>query len=135
MGWRGDAQESPPALILATWVFPAWEYPHACPPLSLPSLNNQLFPASWSALCWREVRVVRGVGLHQPRRDLLATMPQGADGDGAIPGAWPFQLWLAGFPPISLRKFKKNQQTSDEKDLILTQNREDRGSDVLKKGK
>lgn len=79
--------------------------------------------------------MVRGVGLHQPRRDLLATMPQGADGDGAIPGAWPFQLWLAGFPPISLRKFKKNQQTSDEKDLILTQNREDRGSDVLKKGK
>lgn len=85
---------------------------------------------------------MRGAGLCQPRGDLLAAMPQGADGDGASPGARLFHLWLAGFPAVLLRKFKKKTKTtnqknppSDEKDLILAQNREDRGNDVLKKGK
>lgn len=135
MGWRGDAWESPPALILETWVFPVQKYPSASPALLLPSLNNWLFPASLFAVGWREV--ARGFGLCQPRGDLSAVIAQGTDGDGAIPGAQPFWLWLAGFPPISLRK-KKNAQppkNSDEKDLILAQNREDRGSEVLKKGK
>lgn len=76
------------------------------------------------------MRIIWGVGLYQ-RRGLLPA----ADGDREIPGDQLLQLWLAGFPPILLRKEKKNttNQNSDEKYLILAQNREDRGSDILKK--
>lgn len=72
------------ALILATRVIPAQNYPFSHPSPPLPSLNNPLFPASWAG-GWSI-----GSG---------CLSQEGPDGYGAIPGAL-----AAGFPPVLLRK-------------------------------